>query len=113
MDGVSDTFRPESAATHSGKMSNILFSFSEESSSEVESSTCWIYQEELSNETLFYAEAQGFFSGRENPLSDVSAGTGLHEALTLGSGFLKQTFESLRRREAMRHVSFNMTTNMR
>ena len=69
---------PESAATHAGKASD-MFSLREESSSEVESFSCWIYLEEFSNETMSSADAQGrpqgVFSGREHPLCHVSAGT--------------------------------------
>jgi len=48
----------EPAATHGGENSGNFLSLSEESSSEVETLTCWIYQEEFSNETLSSAGAQ-------------------------------------------------------
>ena len=86
-----------------------MFSLREENSSRVETLTSWIYEEELSNKTLSSAEAQGFFRVGIISLSNVSKGTGLHEALTLGSGFLKRMFESMWRREVGRHVSFNIT----
>ena len=50
------------ATSQGGKM----FSLREENSSRVETLTSWIYEEELSNKTLSSAEAQGFFSGRDN-----------------------------------------------
>jgi len=41
----------------------MLFGLSEESTSEVESFTCWVYQEEFTYETLASGEAQGLFFG--------------------------------------------------
>ena len=42
----------------------------------------------------------------------MSAGTGLLEALLLGSAFLKRTFDPLRKREVAKYASFNITMNL-